>query len=60
MLEGVPLESFEPEVRCAPLMPLLCPREGASPRLRRGVVTAHLVRSHLGALMNTQLCGNHS
>ena len=41
VLESVPLESFEPEVRRASLTSLLHPREGVSPRLRRGIMIAH-------------------
>ena len=55
LLEGAPLESFELEVRRAPLMPLLGPWEGASPRLRRGATTAHRVRLCLGPPFTTMV-----
>ena len=53
LLKGVPLGSFELEVRRVPLTPLIRPREGASPQLRRGVATVHCVRLHLGTPFTT-------
>ena len=53
MLEGVHLEIFEPKIRRAPLMPLLCPWEGALPWLRRGAATAHRVLLCLGVPFTT-------
>ena len=53
LLKGVPLESFELKVRRVPLTPLLRPREGESPQLRRGVATVHRVRLRLGTPFTT-------
>ena len=53
LLNGAPLESFEPEVRRAPLTPLPRPWEGASAQLRRGATTVHRVRLRLGAPFTT-------
>ena len=47
------MESFAPQVRHTPLTSSLRLREGASPWLRRGAVTAHLVWPRLGAPFTT-------
>ena len=57
LLEGAPVESFAPQERRTPWMPSLSLREGASPQLRRGAMTAPRVCVRLGAPFTTMCAG---